>query len=425
MNDDPIALLERELVDAARRHVSHGEAEAPRTAEPARRRALTTIGLLVPIGVAAAVALVALLALGGHTRPSPAHPSAAAASGRAVHNLDTILAVLRRPQTALDRKILSQSGLDRSGGAPFLGGGHVIAASARLATIAPWGSRVLLVVATAPAPGSQQGWTYDARLGRRLGGGLIVWVNHGGGCCSDAAAIESTGSWSSSGAGRSFAGGSTATRFYVVVPDGVARVAFVAPPASIQAGGPTYRHALTVTAPVHGNVAVAELHREFDGGPLMIWYAADGRVIKRVGNFAAAAHAAKPPQPGPATALSRAALRDPATPNPVRATPAVGGPHTTFALRFTQLISDADYAFRFTSVPHGSGCAIGTSTSNPDGGPDDVRGRTFTFRYAAPAEGWCAGTYTFSIALTDRGRAGGLGGRPIAPFGTASFQVRR
>lgn len=426
MVDDPILLLERELVDAARRRT------APPPVRRGRPHRLTGRGpasLVVPgvaVAVALAVAVVALVSLnGGHgatqPRPRPRQPATSAAAVRAERQLTRVLAVLRRPQTALDRKILAQSGLG-TGAQGFLGGGRVDAGSARLATITPWGSRVLVAVVIPAAPGARKRWG-AAGFEPMAQAGLITWADHGGGCCATARSIETTGSWSSSGAGRSFAGGSPATRYYVVVPDGVARVAFVSRPQSIQAGGPTYRRTLTVTAPVHGNVAAAEIHRQLNGGPLMVWYAADGRVIRRVGNFAAAAHPRRPPQPGPQTALSRRALRDPSTPNRVWATPAVGGPRSSFAIRFRQLINDADYTYRFVSTPRGSGCGVGTSTSDPDGGPTDIRGPIFTFTYAAPRSGWCPGTYRFSVALMDLGRAGAIHG-PVWPFGVASFTVR-
>jgi hypothetical protein len=55
----------------------------------------------------------------------------------------------------------------------------------------------------------------------------------------------------------------------------------------VSAGGPTYRHRLTVTVPVHGNVAAVQWHHDCCDNPLMTWYAADRHVIKRIGSFAA------------------------------------------------------------------------------------------------------------------------------------------
>lgn len=427
MNDDPVLILERELVDAARRRLVQGRPALP---QPARRLAALT--MLVPAAVAIAVVVIALLALRArplahHAARHPVTPASVVSSRR--HLLD-VVGVLSRPQTSTDLRVLRQSGLLREPD-PILAGATVDIASARVAAIAPWGSRVLLALINPATPAQFDAFKRQfpefpsARRSPVDEERITMWVDHGGGSGLDAAGVQDGELWSLNGAGRSFAGGSTASRLYVLVPDGVATVAFYSPPQSVQAGGPTYRHGLTVTVPVHGNIAAAEIHRQCCSGPLMIWYGADGRVIKRVGDFAAAEHAPAPPQPSPPTALSRRALRDPSTPNPVTAAPRTGGPHTTFDFSFRQLISDADYRFGFASAPGGRGCRPGRSTSNPDGGPDDVRGRIFTFRYDAPAGGWCPGTYRFSVALTDLGRAGGLPSGNASPFGTASFIVRR
>ena len=226
-----------------------------RPLRPSRRPRSGTIALLASI-------LVTIVVAGGVLLLVPRHhagQSTATATGTPINQtnqqLTQILGVLRRPQTALDRKVLRQSGLSARGVLPFLGGGTIDAASARLAATTPWGSRVLLVSTNPPTAKD------SAAMRRRFPNmpmsmldrsGLILWVDHGGGCCSTASSIEQAGDLSFRGAGRAFAGGSTAERVYVVVPDGVAKVAFYSPPQSVQAGGPTYRHGLTITVPVHG-----------------------------------------------------------------------------------------------------------------------------------------------------------------------------
>jgi len=221
------------------------------------------------------------------------------------------------------------------------------------------------------------------------------------------------------GAGRSFAGGSTQTRFILVVPDGVTRVEFSFPPEVIPAGGPVYHHRLVVTVPVHGNIAAVQVDRQFAGGePALIWYGAAGQVIKRI---AGTPQPLTPPRPAPETALSRAAERNPATPNRVLAAPATGGPTTTLRVQFRLLLNDADYQFRGVG-PSAPGCQS-TFGAVTGGGIDDVRGRIFSDTFS-PTRGrrWCPGTYTVTVAAYDRGRAGTLHGPP-RPFGTATFKV--
>ena len=82
----------------------------------------------------------------------------------------------------------------------------------------------------------------------------------------------------------------------------------------------------------------------------MIWYAANGQVIKRIGDFAKVNRVNAAPKPGPPTPQSRAAQRDPSTPNRVWVTPSVGTPHTTFKVHFRILLNDADYHYQFTGA---------------------------------------------------------------------------
>ena len=418
MNDDPIMQLERELVRAAERQQA-----SSRSSRRPRPGTLALLGsILVTIVVAGGVLLLVPRHHAGHSTATTARTP----TNQTNQQLTQTLGVLRRPQTALDRKILHQSGLSARGGLLVRGGGTIDAASARLAAITPWGSRVLLVLTNPPTAKDSAALRRrfpNMPMSMRDRSGLILWVDHGGGCCSTAGSIAQAGDLSFSGAGRAFAGGSTAERVYVVVPDGVAKVAFYSPPQSVQAGGPTYRHGLTLTVPVHGNVAAVQWDRECCNPPLMTWYGANGQVIKRIGNFAAVGHQAQPPQPAPPTALSRAAQRNPATPNPVTVTPATGGPNTTFRARFAILINDADYQYSITGP---AGCRTAPSGGIAGGGgPYDIRGRVFTIPLAPTPPGtWCPGTYKLSVALYDLGRAGGLGRHRPTPFGTTTFTDR-
>ncbi|HJS97183.1 MAG TPA: hypothetical protein VJ741_23140, partial [Solirubrobacteraceae bacterium] len=295
----------------------------------------------------------------------------------------------------------------------------------RFATTAPWGEKLYLVPSRPPTAAElavaarrfpritrAQNHARDETLGVMSAGG--------GGGGSDAAAIEAGSAMQVDGAGRSFAGGSTQTRFILVVPDGVTRVEFYFPPEVIPAGGPVYRRSLAVTVPVHGNIAAVQVDRQFAGGkPALIWYGTAGQVIKRI---AGTPQPLRPPQPAPETALSRAAERNPATPNRVLAAPATGGPTTVFHISFRLLLNDADYQFRGVG-PTGAGCPS-TFGAITGGGINDVRGRNFNESFK-PGVGrqWCPGTYIVKVAAYDRGRAGTLHGAP-KPFGAATFTVK-
>ena len=95
MRDDPISLLERELVEAAKRRVQPAGSATAR----GRRSSLGAFAAVVLSGVAVAVALGALVSLRGHQAALPAsssRPPAAVIPGR--RQLIDVLGVLRRPQ---------------------------------------------------------------------------------------------------------------------------------------------------------------------------------------------------------------------------------------------------------------------------------------------------------------------------------------
>ena len=81
----------------------------------------------------------------------------------------------------------------------------------------------------------------------------------------------------------------TETRLIVVVPDGVARVAFV----FARQGWPqtrVYAHPQVIGVRVRDNIAAVQTDRPccYESGPIMIWRRPDGTVIKRIGDLAAA-----------------------------------------------------------------------------------------------------------------------------------------
>jgi hypothetical protein len=330
MPDDPIAALERELVGAARRRAHLASAAGTGRSAPRRRGSLGGFAVVVLAGLAAVVGLGALVSLRGHAPLRPA-PPAATIPGR--QQLIDILGVLRRPQTSADLHApLLQHPARFGAGVPDM-------SLVRRAAVTPWGAAVYLIPVKPPT-------------GARATEGINLFVGSGGECCATSADIQAYGELAIDRAGRSFAGGSTQARLAVIVPDGVVRVEFVFPrqPDPVDLGGPIYRGELVVAARVHDNLAAVQVDRECCGGDVpMIWQGADGRVIKQIGNVGAAERVVAPPQPAPETAFSRAAERDPSTPNRVWVTPTAGGPRTAFSVHFR--LTGADYRYEITGTP--------------------------------------------------------------------------
>ncbi|MGO9973990.1 MAG: hypothetical protein ACLP01_14545 [Solirubrobacteraceae bacterium] len=151
-----------------------------------------------------------------------------------------------------------------------------------------------------------------------------------------------------------------------------------------------------------------------------------GRVVKRTGDVADAGRVVAAPTPGPPTALSRAAQRDPATANRVWITPTSGGSRAVFRVHFRTLLNGADYYYTVSGGSHsaGSGCAL-MPPGDEAGAPDVVRGDVWNSVVPSylPAARTCPGTYRLSVGVLDLGIFGSLR-RPARPFGSATFTVR-
>jgi hypothetical protein len=268
----------------------------------------------------------------------------------------------------------------------------------------------------------------------------------------------------------------------VIVPNGVTRVEFVLPRQPLPiVGAPIYPHVRFVTVAVHNNVAAAILDQpccHLPGGalgqieleergkmwrstpPPMIWLGAEGQVIKQIGDVAAAGTVAQLPTPAPETALSLAAERNPATPNPVWITPRVGYPDTTFDVHFHVLLNGAEYFYTlnregtpltsaaqaycapFKSYP---GVSVGPYLGPLENlqvaaglHPNDVRGDVWSDPLALDTQ-WppplCPGIYRLSVGVINRGisdpsdlpsaaKKGHVLEYPREPFGTVVFVVR-
>jgi hypothetical protein len=420
MTEDPIAVLERELVDAARRRASG----RPRVR---RRLSVGALASAALIAVALAVAGGAVILLGGHKRPA-----AATATDRSRQQLIDILAVLRRPQTKTDRSY--PKNIARPRPLMALGGGAPDIPLIRYATTTPWGERLFFVPMKPPTaseiaasvnqfprrlrPQAARDIARQAARGETLG----VFSSSGGGGDASASDIKAGYSLGTEGAGRSFAGGSTRTRLILVVPGGVAKVVFVLPrqPAAALYGAPVYKHSLIVPVLVHDNVAAVQVDRQLPSGrPPMIWYAAGRHVIKRIGDFSSVNRVIAPPKPALETPLSRAAERNPSTPNRVWVTPQTGGRHTAFRVHFRVLLTDADYHYTFS----GTHCPQFTFPGGTGGGPNDLRGDLWSDPLTAvQGQALCSGTYRVSVTVMDLGRYGNLK-HPARPFGSATFTV--
>ncbi len=228
-----------------------------------------------------------------------------------------------------------------------------------------------------------------------------------GSCCATAARIKALEG--SAGTESSPVHGTESTRLINVVPDGVAKIVFVLPRrgSRIGPGTPVYKHTLTVTAEVHGNIAAVQVDRQCCTGRIAAtWYGTNGQVIKRLGSPAAAKRVVPTPKPAPETALSPAAERDPSTPNRVWVTPSVGGPHTQFKLHFRVLLTGALYQYTIT----GARCPQPpVTTGGGGGGLQDTRGWIWSDSLVpSPGRSLCAGTYRVSVTVNSLGI-----GRPL------------
>jgi hypothetical protein len=422
---DFIDELERELRAAGRRRLRLAFARVPRPsrATTAAASGLRALPVALAVLLAITIAVVALIEV-GH---SPRRPAASPTAHSRQELIDT-LGVLRRPQTKADL------GLDLSRFSSFLSkalAGAPDLSLVRLATTTPWGQRIFLVPLNPPTAKAVATLESSrparpllnllARNAASRGETLRVFSGHGLAGGATAASVEAQGFLEIDGTGRSVAGRWAQTRFLLVVPDGVAKVVFVVPrqPAGAQPGAPIYKHSLRVAVAVHDNVAAVQVDRQTDGrSSPMIWYAASGRLIKRIGNLASANRVTVPAKPGPETSLSRAAQRDPSTPNRVWVTPRTGGPHTQFRIHFRILLSDAHYRYKFS----GTRCPQFTFPGGTGGGYNDLRGELWSDALGAPeVHALCPGTYHVTVAVMQLGR---YGMRPARPFGSATYTVK-
>ncbi len=188
-------------------------------------------------------------------------------------------------------------------------------------------------------------------------------------------------------------------RIVAVVPDGVARISW-SWPREFDSQAVTYVPGITVSATVHENVAVAAAPARFAsaeqiGPETVVRYAADGSVLARLTDPNNSAHAYQTKTfdgqtPGPETAQSRRAERNPATSSTVAVVPSIVtlrsarlGPGAQ--LFFKVLLNHRGYFLRLTGGPR-AGC-VKANPQDPGGpgygqvlrplGEPTVRGDTY------------------------------------------------
>lgn len=470
--------FERQLVDLATRTYA---ADTQRRERSTLRRTIRALpGALVPASAVAmtiAIALAAVLLL----RPAHHHPAPSAA-GNTEASLLAQYAVLRRAQTATDRA--------EAGRAPHLGGttilaggqgrtpgvetlhytvhvtglGRVVDLPALTRVVSVGGVRVSLFVehgvpshglpkATVTGNDPQGAASLvtphalrrlQARSNTGAGYYLIARAGPAGRIRVIAALARARSKRSAAqiagplGVESASSSGPHGT-IVAVVPDGVARVAW-GWPREFDSQTLSYLPTTMISAAVQNNVAVAAAPARFTTGEkigpeTVIRYAADGSVLAHLTDDSNSASVYQNTTyssgiPGPETAQSRRAERDPATPNRIVLVPSTVtlrsirfGPGPQFFFR--ALLNHRLYFMRVTGGPRPS-CV----TSNPrfsDGttnGADlrtvvqpTVRGDTFNAGVAGNVSISCPGVYRLSVSVLDSNN------RPYPAFGSAAFSV--
>ncbi len=255
--------LEQELLDAERREAAREETHGAGEARRWRRFS----GVLVPLLGAA----IAIVVAGGALLLAPGHkatPSRWSAANAGVRSLVGELGVLRRSQTAADRALYA--GRSRAEQSPSTPLDQSIRRLTRVIRLPDDGRIFLYVVASGRGP-FPSGLGYEERS----------QTDGFGACCITAHNLR--GPRGPGPNAETFAGHRTQL-YFEIVPDGVARVRWMFPrfghlalPLGVSVP-PPFKTALTVTVPVHDNIAAVTLPQRGTAAR-DTWYAADGRVI--------------------------------------------------------------------------------------------------------------------------------------------------
>jgi hypothetical protein len=416
-----IPQLRGDLVRAAGQR--YQPAPQPRRSGRVWRAVPLTAVVLASGGVGAAVAVAAI-----GTGSQPGRPSwndRVAASRQALINE---LAALRRPQTAAERAFART--LNRHEAAFYYAKGSVDRSLVRLATTTAWGERIYLVPITPWTPQQARAHAANpARVDVQPAEQVIVYTTRGPGFAIGSGTPASIRKGHAEGEtyGPIKHGTSKTNRLFALVPDGVTTVTWLMPrqPGGSEYGFPTYARVGKLTTTVHGNIAATESRRATS---VETWYTADGRIIRRSGSIAAARRVVPVNGPGPETAQSRAAERDPSTPNPITVTPAILRPNTVYlVVHFHVLLNNAAYIFRVTST-RCPGYHVVTGYSQPGDPRGNLRGDTLNVSIdPSTTHTLCTGTYHVSVRVAGIAPVGSqISERRVnaKPFGSATFTVR-
>lgn len=272
------------------------------------RGVLVALAAAVPI-VAVVVAIVSL-GHGGRGQPGavshkprvvnvPVKPKVGGveplpAVKAAVRPLSSILGVLRRPQTRVDRDpaLIRQLRHDEHNTLRLGLLGRPVPSLMRLATVAPWGQPIYVVPFLPPTaaekrrlPRKDRSITTASTVALQVypaaGDKLTLFGNNP----APAAQIEGGRELGSGGHDAPLR--KQPRRWIMVVPDGIARVALWNETGSIanHPRHPTRPGSKPIVVDVHDNIAafVAPL-RSFHGPGQEIWYGPSGNVVKRIDN---------------------------------------------------------------------------------------------------------------------------------------------
>ena len=268
--------IEAHLLDAVERRAKPNSTGHRAGFRKTQRHAAqsTASWVLVTASVAVVALVVAVVLVTGADHARLSATGAGASQSRA--ELVRLLGVLRRPQTAADRAF-HHAGWPtppRASGSRIEPDRTLI----RLATVTPWGAKVFMVPLTSPT---------NRVLARELGETVALWVQGiGWNDYSTVPDIRNGSAWGPEATVRGPRG--LESRFFEIVPSGVAKVVFYLLRQFPRPGEPP-RFSGSVTADVHNNVAVFQVKAVSPGASAVYaaWYTSSGRLIKRVGDWSA------------------------------------------------------------------------------------------------------------------------------------------
>jgi hypothetical protein len=273
------ATVDPDSVRAARAallaHIAAGGTPEPDSRSALRRRHFRWMrtGRQAVAGAASVVVVTAVVAIVGMAGGHDAGRHVRGAAARSRQQLVGLLGVLRRGQTPADRAF-DATGWPYPGPAPGNQPGYRIEPDRpliRLATVTSWGAKVFVVPLTSPR---------DPRLVRTLGETVALWVQGIG--WSDYSTVADLRTGGAAGPESTVRGpdGKPISRLFDLVPDHVATVRYFLY-GDLPQPGKVLRFTGSITAIVHHNIATFQQDTAGSKIPFEIWYAPDGRVVRR------------------------------------------------------------------------------------------------------------------------------------------------